>query len=495
VTPSGTDAPEDVVTEDDRPAETERQLVPLGNDAGGVVEEIESSGLATGVGTAGNGAFLTGRLSGSADTLRLLKSHPGVVCVMSRDSDASSESRISTDPDTIRSWSERHTLVPVRRGHGGESHLDVVSEVDAGESDRLSWDEFRTELRREDHVVVYRGDRPEDIDVVDRSEAVGRAPIGDGVAEALLGGETVETEVTERRVVEDTVVEEATLESEIVDRGVIQSDLVDVELLTTDVDHATVTRTEAPAETAETIERFQPGTRTDESYDVEIAVEESWSLTREVVERIAIESRVVHTDVEDTETVESDTLRETVDVDGVVTTVVEGELVASPETAAEAVEQGRVRSQFREDDVIETHLIRRQTIDEEIRVRKEIRGEISDAEALGTEAVTHTVVESEITDADEYGVDLSAVDADRERATAEGTATTASTETPVTPTGHPGRRSGLSARSDDRPGAATTRVPGVQVVPARPADAPRERTGAGRADPSTPPAFGDADAE
>lgn len=348
---------------------------------------------------------------------------------MARDSDASSESRISTDPETIRSWSGGHTLVPVRRERGGESRLDVVSEADADESDRLSWDEFRTELRREDQIVVHRGDRPEDIDVVDRAEAVGRPPTGnDHVAETFLGGETVETEVTERRVVEHTVVEEATLESEIVDREVVQSDLVDVELLTTDVDHATVTRTEAPAETAETVERFQPGTRTDESYDVEIAVDEAWSLTREVVERITIESRVA-------ETLESDTLRETVDVEGVMATVVEGELVASPETAAEAVEQGRVQSQFREDDVIETQLIRRQTIDEEMRVRKEISGAISDAETLSTEAVTHTVVESEITEADEYGVDLSAVDLDRDRATAgEATATTVSTDAPVTAT-------------------------------------------------------------
>jgi len=377
----------------------------------------------------------------------------------------SADSRISTDPDTIRSWSERHTLVPVRRERDGESHLDIVSESAADGDERLSWGEFRTELRREDQVVVHRGDRPEDIDVLDRTDAVGRVPFGDDdVAEALFGGETVETEVTEQRVVEHVVVEEVTIESEIVDREVVQSKLIDVDLLSTDVDHATVTRTEAIPETPEAFEGFQPGTRTDENYDVEIAVTETWSLTREVVERVTIESRIVRTDVEDTTTVESDTLRETVDLEGVTETVIEGELVASPETATEAVERGHVESQFREDDAIETHLIRRQTVDEEMSVDKEITGEISDAETLSTEAITHTVVESEISDADEYGVDLAAVDVDRERATAdaraetaaegtettaEGTATTASPETTVTPTGEEEGKKVVNSAGDE----------------------------------------------
>jgi len=329
---------------------------------------------------------------------------------MSRDSDAHTESQVSTDADTIQSWSEAHTLVPVRREGADEPRLDVVPEDETHtDHEEMNWTEFERELRDRGMVVVRSSDRPEDIDVVDRSEVVSRATVdSEAVEEALIEGETVESEITERRVVEHVIVEEATVQSEIADREIVQSDIVDVALLSTDVDQCSVTRAEPPDESTTDLSWFQPGTNLSDPYDVEIDVDETWEVTRDVVERITVESEIVDTDVDETETVESDTMRETVDIEGVTETVLRGELVESPETAAEAVEHGRVESQFREDDIVETNLLRRQTIEEEMSVSKEITGEVSNTETVSADAISHAVVRSEIVDQEEYDVDLAA---------------------------------------------------------------------------------------
>ena len=332
---------------------------------------------------------------------------------MSQDSNERTESQVTTDADTIQSWAGAHTMVPVRRDAGDEAQLEVVPESDLhADHQEMDWTEFERELKERGMVVVRGGNAAEDIDVVDRSTVLSRATVGsEAVEEALVEGETVESEITERRVVEHVVVEEATVESEIVDRETVQSSIVAVNLLTSDVTECSVSRVEPPEESTTDLTWFQPGTSLGDPYDVEIDVDERWEVTRDVVERITIESRVVDTDVEETETVESDTMRETVDIEGVTETILEGELVESPETAATAVEHGRVESQFREDDTIETNLLRRQTIDEEMTVSKMITGEVSDAEIVSSEAVSHTVVDSEIVEQGEYDVDLAATTA------------------------------------------------------------------------------------
>lgn len=419
---------------------------------------------------------------------------------MSRETDSAAESQITADPDTVRAWGEAHHMVPVREERGDED-LDVVpeSEADSG-AHELSWDEFATVLDREDKVVVRTGDTDPSIDVLDRSEAVGRPHVSrDDVAASLLEGETVESEVTERRVVEHTVVEEATVQSEVTDREVVTSSTVDVELLTTDVDHCTVTRTEGPEETPEAVERFKPGSHTDEAYDVEIAVDETWALTREVVERLTIESRIVDSDVDTTDTVTSDTVRESFDEDGVSETVLQGELVASPEAASRAVEAGHVETQFRDDDVIETHLIRRQTIEEEMLVRKEIAGEVSDAETVSTDAVAHSVVESDIVSEDEYDVDLAAAgtgatgamadtdetgamaDTDESMASTESTASTTGADRTVTPTADDEGKTVVNSAGDEI-GMVTDVEDGRMYVDPDPSITDRIRTALGWGD-------------
>lgn len=367
---------------------------------------------------------------------------------MSRESDNNRDRQITTDENTIRAWGDAHGVVPVRDRRAGETHLDVVSESERRDThEELTWDDFGQELDDRDHVVVREGDENPTLDVYERSEVIGSAPVeSEEMQEELLSGETVESHVEERRVVEHTLIEEATIESEIVDRELLRTDTVDAALLATDVTDTTVSRVDDVDWSAESVDRFEPGARLDDDYDVEVAVDEQWQFTREVMERITIESRVAETDVHDTETVESDTVQETMELEGIQETVLEGELVGSHAAAADAVQTGHVRSRFREDDVIETHVIRRKTVEEEMTVRKEISGVLSEGETVSTDAVSRTVVESSIVDEDEYDTDLldeagaaGATDATETEttgadATDDVAASDPATDRPVTPT-------------------------------------------------------------
>ena len=328
---------------------------------------------------------------------------------MSGERDTLRESQITTDTETIRNWSETHGMVPVRYEAGGETHVEMVPESAVEEHhERRDWADFESDMR-EHEMVVVRHDDTDEMVVVDRHEAVGHGAITDReVEEALLEGETVQSEFTERAVVERTIVEEVTVESEVTDRELVESDTVDAQLITRDVENCEVTDVAMTDAGIEALDTFGSGTRSEAACDVEITLEESWTVTKENVERITIESHIVETNVEETDTLESDTIRETVDLEGVERTVLQGELVDSADAADRAIESGHVESQFRDDDAVETHLIRRQTVDEDVSLRRLVTGEVRDAETLASETIAHRATESDIVEPAKYDRELGA---------------------------------------------------------------------------------------
>jgi len=326
---------------------------------------------------------------------------------MSEDRDPSRQSQITTDTETIRGWGDTHELIPVRYEHEGETRLALVPESEATDHhSRLDWEEFEGELRDRELVVVRHDETAGDVDVVERAAAVGTVALtAEEAQERSSEGETIESEFTDRAVVEHTVVEAVTLESEVTDRELIASDTVDAELRTRDVEGCEVTSvdtTDEGIEAIDAVDTFERGTRSAVACDVAVTLDESWTVAKENVERITVESRIVQADAGEAGTVESDTVRETVDIEGVERTVLEGELVDSPATAQVAVEEGTVESRFREDDAIETHLLRTQVVEEEVSVRREVTGEVADAETLASTTLSYVAVESEIVDADDY---------------------------------------------------------------------------------------------
>jgi len=353
---------------------------------------------------------------------------------MSGKRDTRRESQITTDTKTIRNWGETHGMVPVRYEEGGETHVDMVPESAVEEHhERRDWDAFESDMR-EYEMVVVRHDEANEMEVVDRHEAVSHGAItNEEVEEALLEGETVQSEFTERAVVERTIVEEVTVESEVTNRELIETDTVDAELISREVEDCTVTNVDATDAGIEALDTFGTGTRSELACDVEVTIDEAWTVTKENVEQVTIESRVVEADVEETDTLESDTIRETVDLEGVEQTVLRGELVDSREAADRAIESGHVESRFREDDAIETHLIRSQVVGEDLSVRRLVTGEVTDAETLTSETIAHRAVESDIVEPAEYDRELGAAAA----GTGTGVADTESLEAdePITTEG------------------------------------------------------------
>ncbi len=287
--------------------------------------------------------------------------------------------------------------------------MAFVRESDLEEHhEQLDWTDFETGMD-EHEMVAVRHDDTDEMEIVDRNEVVGHAAITDeDVEERLLEGETVRSEFTERSVVERTIVEEVTVESEVTDREMIESDTVDAELISREVEDCEVTNVDMTDTGIEALNTFGTGTRSEVECDVDVTIDEAWTVTKENVERVTIESRIVETDVEETDTLESDTIRETVDLEGVERTVLQGELVDSKHAADRAIEHGHVESRFRDDDTIETHLIRSQVVEEDLSIRRMVSGEVRDAETLSSETISHTAVESDIVEPAEYDRDLAA---------------------------------------------------------------------------------------
>ncbi|WP_123538545.1 hypothetical protein [Halosimplex salinum] len=408
---------------------------------------------------------------------------------MSGERNTPRESQITSDTDTIRDWGKTHEVSPVRYEEEGETRHSLVRESDIDDRhERLDWDEFDTHMRDNDMVVVRHEEGDGEFDVIDRTEVVGHAAITDeDVEERLLEGETVRSEFTERSVVERTIVEEMTVESEVTDRELVESDTVDVELISRDVEDCRVTDVDTTDPGLEALDTFGTSARSEVDCDVEVTIDEAWTVTKENIERVTIESRIVESNVEETDTLETDTIRETVDLEGVERTVLEGELVDSPHTAEQAVERGHVESQFGEDDTIFTHLMRTQVVEEELSVRRLVTGEVSDAETLTSETISHVAVESDIVDPDEHDVDLAAEDltttsearpASGEESAADVDYETAETSETVRPTEDEKGKTVVNA-SGDEVGMVTAVEGGQMYVDPHPSITDRIRTALG----------------
>ena len=324
------------------------------------------------------------------------------------------ESRITTDRETIRGWVGEHDAVPVRySGVEGESGtLRIVPDTERGEShEEMTWEEFYDEMERNDQVVVYHGtDHPEPFEVTSRSEAIGKTSMADeDVEEALIEGEIVTSEVTETTVVERTIVEEATIESEVVDRELVSEEVVAAELLTRDVTGLELMEYETDYDAERDVELFRPEGRSSfgEGVGIEVRVDEGWSLTKELLERLTIESRVVDTEATETDTVEADTVESSVNVEGVQRTVLESDLVDTS-AGVDVIESGKIESEFQEGEVVRTVLLERKTVDEEVSVRRLLTGEITQADTIEVDTVDREVIESEIVGEEDVEAEIAA---------------------------------------------------------------------------------------
>ena len=369
-----------------------------------------------------------------------------------RDSRGSGERRISSDRETISGWAEEHDVVPARhRGaDDGSDRVHIVREDRlSSDHEELTWDEFHEELGQRNQVVAYHGtERDEPFEVTDRSAAIQESSLEDeAVEEALLEGETVTTEVTETTVVERTVVEEAEIESEVVDRDPVGEEIVGAELRSREFDCDVTgfdsadedfgsTGTDVSSADSEShfdTARFEAGYQWDEPVGVEVDVDEEWLLTKEVTERLTVESEVVGMDVTESETVEEDTVEREIDIEGVQENVLGSGLVDVDANTTELIESGSVESEYGEEDVVHTYLFERRTIEEEVNLEKHYAGDVT-GETTAASTGRSEVVEERIVGGDEVEFEMGTVvdtetDVETDLQSEEDTDVTAETDT------------------------------------------------------------------
>jgi hypothetical protein len=314
------------------------------------------------------------------------------------------EGRITSDRETIETWTRDTEYAPVRH----EGRLRFVRESDVGaEHDRLEYEELHDELDRGDMAVIAIGEGDERrFEVVDQTEAVERAALSDEeVEDALLEGETVTSEITETRVIEREIVETETIESEIVDSQVVDDEVVATQVLTRGCSNCEMVDDET----------------------IEADVDVTMSVTRELLEELTVESEVVDTDVTERDTVEADDVEATVDVEGVQRTLLQSDLLGGQRDRSverEIIESEGIESEMLDEGVVHTTLYRRSVIDDEVAETRHVRANVVDSEVLESETVNSEIVDADVVEGESLaeitviGVDESEV-MDREQMAAE----------------------------------------------------------------------------
>lgn len=297
---------------------------------------------------------------------------------------------MTTDTDRIRAWADDRNAVPVTpTGAGGpERGPTFVRRDEIGdEHHEHTWEEFAEVLERDDLVFVYHEEEPtgEEIgffELVEREEAIDRAGLEtEEVEDRLLAGETVTTELVETRVIEREIVETDTIESELVD-----SEVVDRQIVESDVVGREVVETELVDD--ETLEATVEETRLD---------------TVEEIERFTVESRIVDVEVEGSDELEYDEFESDVADETIHRAILESDVVreSSRTDADRILERGHIKTD-REGEVVRSHLVERQTVEEEVIARRRLTFQLTDSEIVETETIGRQVLDSEIVDAAEH---------------------------------------------------------------------------------------------
>ncbi|MCU4740133.1 hypothetical protein OB955_03160 [Halobacteria archaeon AArc-m2/3/4] len=302
------------------------------------------------------------------------------------------ERQMTTDRDRIRSWVEKRDAVPAARHEGGAEsttgeHTFVHRDDVGDEYEERSWDEFFETFESDDMVFIYHDEASttdlESFELAERDAVMDRAALeNDQVEEALRTGETVTTELVETRVVEREIVETETIESEVVDTEILEREIVSSELLDREViDVAFV-----------------------DDDTLEVIVDETRTDTIEEIEQLTVESKIVDVDVDIEEHEESSTdeFEASVADETIHQAILESDVVRATTDTDEMLGQGRIRTD-REGETIESRLIERQTVEEEIRDRREMMYTLEESEIVETEVFGSTVLDAELVDIEEYG--------------------------------------------------------------------------------------------
>lgn len=354
------------------------------------------------------------------------------------------ETEITTDRETIRTWVEDTGAEPAymmdesdeRRLHVHHPEHSTTTES----VEETTWDEFFDRFEEDEMVLIRHADRASEGDqfeLVTRTEAMERATIDDEeVEKALLEGEVVTSEIVDTKVVERTVREIDTIESEVIGSEVVRDEVIDSRLIRREIAGIHLGEEEsrvAVVEDNETI-GWDEETMEIEQEVITVEVDETREVTREIIEQKTVESRVVDHEVEGTETLEADTLEGHVDLEGVQRTIIESDLLGGEMVTEDidVMEGGHMESEFTEDQSILTELYERRTIEDEIVDRKRLTFELVSEEVVSSETIDSRIIESELVESDQITEIVAAGETTETEGTTTGTTTTTTTTTETT---------------------------------------------------------------
>ena len=339
------------------------------------------------------------------------------------------EGRISSDRETIRGWADEHNYVPVRAQSGGSDEYRFVREDEvSGSQERVDWDTFFADMEKGDNVVMFHGESvDEPFEVTRREDAVSRMDLEDeDIENRLIEGETITSKITETTVVEQVIVENVTVESQLVDTEMVDQRVVDVELISRECSGCELVEDRQ----VEAMEQFDSdryfetigaaeyatgepmgalGAEGELPYHAELDVEEAWTVTREIDERLTVESRVVDDDVTETDTVQD----RDIDVEGLHRTIAESDILGDERSPDEVMTEYEIETEFDEGEAVRTYFDRQRVVEDEVVDRRSLRADIVEGELLGMETVHTQDIADSVSD-EEVGATETEVVADTE---------------------------------------------------------------------------------
>ncbi|WP_227380109.1 hypothetical protein [Haladaptatus halobius] len=339
---------------------------------------------------------------------------------MSLDTDRDTDSRISTDKETIQRWAEKHEAVPVEDTASREEteRFHIIPEENVGDAHKqVEWESFFEMLEDWGYVVIYHDEEgAEPFEVVKRNKAIAHVDVDrDEFEDQLLAGNPVTSTVTETTVVESVLVEETTIESELVEREIIDQRVRDVELIgrkcascnlvaDPDIDEQGWFDLDRFLEMHDGMgdESGQPTTEefaADEiPYRPRIDVEETWLVTRELVEQFTVESHIEDMEIKESDTTEDHDL----DVSGLHRKIAESGLLDVDRSPNEVMTEFDIESEIDKDDRISTHFERERVVQDEVVDRKRLYTDVTDGDLLEMETIRRRDIETELVGDEEF---------------------------------------------------------------------------------------------
>jgi hypothetical protein len=337
--------------------------------------------------------------------------------------------QFTTDRNEIERWSDKHDVVPVKKGNRVEL---VPEDRVSSDQERIDWATFHRNIDDGNQVVMYHEDSngQDRFEVSDQTEAFEGVDLEEEydreqIEEQLLEGETVTGTMTETTVVKETIVEKATLESDIVDRSFVDRRVTDLELLERNCQSCDIDSEVENLNYEEwgDIDRFvvqdeDVTTGERQSYDeypygVSVDIDERWLATIEELEEYTVETRITDVDVTETDQIDSQNFESHIDIDAVHDQLLQSIDIEHSDRSDEIIDTERhnIESEFTENDTIQTILTSRRIIEKELSEQWRLSTEVTAGSLLSRETHEETVLESGLAETDGTTA-TSAVEAD-----------------------------------------------------------------------------------